>query len=1317
MGGTEGRRSAIVLLSKTVNELYELAASPQIYTQVQFKYDTKGRIVKYINDGDLSTTNDNYTSTISYHNSMSAQNIINIPLSIKVTTPGGLLLRERKTEINPANGTIKSVFAKNNNTWIETKMTYDTYGNMSRIQYPMNTDGVSMFYEYVYDTEFNKYIYKISNAFGYNSLATYNSDFDKIVETEDISGNKIKYDYDNFGRNIKITGPKEQAAGKPYTIKFDYFPYFSQLPGNSGVSNGTFVPVAVTSHYDSQHPTNDIETYTFIDGLARPIQLKKDIWIDKNNNPTTPSFVEALSVSGKVFYDEQGRATKQFHPWWETKTSTTKFLINEHSSSFSNSTFFDELDRPIKTIDAEGNISQTQYSLGTDVTGATAIKTRSIVDQNNSQQIISETFKNVAGNVISTKDEGGISGAIWTKFNYNQIGELLSYTDAQNLTTSYVYDMVGRKLSVTHPDNGKTSYNYDNVNLVSLQTANLQVSGALIKYKYDINRVSNIIYPNTPTGSLNLANVTYTYGNSGNQTGRLISQIDASGSQNFEYGSMGELISNSRTVVGPNIPTRTFNTTFNYDSWNRLQSMQYPDGENVIYNYDLGGNLNNMIGQLNKSAYSYIKRIDYNHYEQRTFLNYGNNTKTYYTYTPAMNRLDVLNVKTFNQSDLLNNKYLYDKVSNIVQVKNSAPFTTNKVASIYTHNFRYDNLNRLSGADGSFNGDASQILTGNDASSTYNLRMSYNDTHGIVSKNQYHNKNGTTYQPNTYDNDYTYAENTHQVQKIEHYDNDEIENFRYDLNGNIIQRSNRFGSRNFLWDESNRLRVVSENNAMQHYIYDASGERILKANSDVEAVYENGILISPGTVTINGYTSYPSGFLVISPEGLYTKHYYANSQRLVSRIGDNDASIFESNPIGFKEENDDSKIDEKELKNSQKIDLQNYASKVKRGIVAFRDYLPVSLAQQEEAILADREEESDSIVAKIPPNTPPIYYYHSDHLGTSTSLTDYNGKAYQFFLNLPFGETMAQQLGSNYFNSPYKFNGKELDEETGFYYYGARYYDPKISIWMSVDPLAENTPAWSPYRYGFNNPVRYTDPTGMSEEPPSTHINEQGNVIAIFNDGDNSIYRHSNNADGASPTEYQISKRHESKGNSAGGEKVGETWTALGFANFDAYAKDGTITPASGAMIDLNSTWATEKVSDILNQNPTLGTYALKAKGGGDWDLKLLSPNGKTSFGSNLFGKYASARDAGNFTAGAVAQMSIMPNSFSDYGFGTYNASGNNFFSSAKMIAKDLMMMASPLPSYNQVGKMSMISQTMFGEHPLSKAGIEAGKSFIKSAQ
>src|SRR5690606_29788631 len=63
----------------------------------------------------------------------------------------------------------------------------------------------------------------------------------------------------------------------------------------------------------------------------------------------------------------------------------------------------------------------------------------------------------------------------------------------------------------------------------------------------------------------------------------------------------------------------------------------------------------------------------------------------------------------------------------------------------------------------------------------------------------------------------------------------------------------------------------------------------------------------------------------------------------------------------------------------------------------------------------------------------------------------------------------------------WKFTGHELDKETGMYYAGARYYNPKWSIWLSVDPLAEQAPNWTPYRYGFNNPIRFMDPDGRKE--------------------------------------------------------------------------------------------------------------------------------------------------------------------------------------------------------------------------------------------
>jgi RHS repeat-associated protein len=72
------------------------------------------------------------------------------------------------------------------------------------------------------------------------------------------------------------------------------------------------------------------------------------------------------------------------------------------------------------------------------------------------------------------------------------------------------------------------------------------------------------------------------------------------------------------------------------------------------------------------------------------------------------------------------------------------------------------------------------------------------------------------------------------------------------------------------------------------------------------------------------------------------------------------------------------------------------------------------------------------------------------------------------------------ELTNKSYDNPYKFNGKEMDFQTGLYYYGARYYDPQRSFWLSVDPLVEIT--MSPYAYTWNDPVNYADPSGMIGE-------------------------------------------------------------------------------------------------------------------------------------------------------------------------------------------------------------------------------------------
>jgi len=125
----------------------------------------------------------------------------------------------------------------------------------------------------------------------------------------------------------------------------------------------------------------------------------------------------------------------------------------------------------------------------------------------------------------------------------------------------------------------------------------------------------------------------------------------------------------------------------------------------------------------------------------------------------------------------------------------------------------------------------------------------------------------------------------------------------------------------------------------------------------------------------------------------------------------------------------------------------------------------------------------------------PVFFYHPDHLGTSTVISNSAGAVHQYFFNLPFGETMIEGCTNTSYELNYKFNAKELDAESGLYYYGARYYDPRISVWMSVDPMAEKYRSFSPYAYCGNNPIIYIDPDGMRRT--KFGVTESGDVRQI----------------------------------------------------------------------------------------------------------------------------------------------------------------------------------------------------------------------------
>ena len=139
------------------------------------------------------------------------------------------------------------------------------------------------------------------------------------------------------------------------------------------------------------------------------------------------------------------------------------------------------------------------------------------------------------------------------------------------------------------------------------------------------------------------------------------------------------------------------------------------------------------------------------------------------------------------------------------------------------------------------------------------------------------------------------------------------------------------------------------------------------------------------------------------------------------------------------------------------------------------------------------------------------FYYHTDHLGSTNWVTDYQAQGYEHFTYTPYGEAWVEEhLSSSIHRMSHRFTGQELDPETGLYAFPARNYDPRTSRWLSTDPALEeylpiaptsdearehnqqlpgmggvfNTLNLAVYHYGANNPLKYVDPDGRQTTPP-----------------------------------------------------------------------------------------------------------------------------------------------------------------------------------------------------------------------------------------
>ena len=626
-----------------------------------------------------------------------------------------------------------------------------------------------------------------------------------------------------------------------------------------------------------------------------------------------------------------------------------------------------------------------------------------------------------------------------------------------------------------------------------------------------------VLYPE------NLFNrVTYTYGKAGdkyNRAGRLALVEDASGGEAYYYGRQGEVTKTVRTVMASVADIRTYVYGATYDSWNRVQTMTYPDGEVVTYHYNAAGQVESMTSNKQGRQSVIVDRIGYDKEGHTVYTKLGNGTETTYTYDKQRERLQVMNLTADGQT-VMKNRYQYDAVDNILGITNAANPTSltklnkAKLGGRSSHTYEYDELNRLIHA----NGKAKRA--------SYDMVMSFGRMSEPLTKVQ---KVDSTTTAKSYNFAYKYEDSNHPTAPTQ-IGND---HYTYDANGNptLVTNDSSNTTREMYWDEDNRLMVLSDNGKTSRYTYNAAGERIMKSYGTMEGVYING---APQGITFHetdNFTLYPASILSVN-KNRFTKHYFLGDKRIASRIGTglfNNVYGRNGSYVTAGQQDYAERMNQIQKQKEAYYKQQGIAPGVPTMKGAYGD--PENTGVGYNAVLTElgNHDVPQGWIQTPRPNTtpntnpgPPVswndpsnpddpqagygyipndttkeetFFYHSDHLGSTSYITDDHANITQYDAYLPYGELLVDEHSSSE-DLPYKFNGKQFDEETGLYYYGARYMNPVTSLWYGVDPLAEKYQASGSYLYCRQNPVRRVDVDGNDE----VHINGDGRIVKVIND-------------------------------------------------------------------------------------------------------------------------------------------------------------------------------------------------------------------------
>ncbi len=705
-----------------------------------------------------------------------------------------------------------------------TELDYDDWGSYNHIVYPGQTDDDRLAVDYVYDAHNHARVGRTEDSHGVVSEATFDGLTGRAASRTDANGQKTTYTYDAAGRLKTITGPNDQDSGHA-TVTYDY-------------RDDGGAPVVIASHYDKFNPGDPIQTVSFVDGLGREIETKRDAAIFTGTG-TAP--LNRMVVEDTVAFDPLGQPARTWYPM--TEPLGQAHVFNTARTSPSTITTYTVSGRIADVEHPNATHTTMDYGFGGSAEVGAKVFTTTVTDPAGKKQ---RSYSDVRNNLLAFEERPTGATVRRATYGYDALGELTKVVEPGGGTTTHTYDLMGRRTSTRTPDAGLREHRFDVAgNLVAETAPRMRAENAEITYFYDRERLTAIRYPRRPKLPVT-PDVTYEYGAVGqpNAIARVVRVVDGARDQRLVYDRLGRVARDTSLMKVPGynanpaaVAKNTYVTNYTYDTFGRLDKLTYPDGEVLSHGYDSGGLLKSLQGVKRGErtrTYDYLKRLEYDAFGAERLRAMGNGSRTIYSYDPETRWLarQFADTPTRPIQDL---NYGYDGVGNVVELDNRLPEPpSDATLGAVKQTYEYDPYHRLAKAQGSY-------LRSLGSDREYTFTNTYDLAGNIASKSQTDKVLGLDphpVAPTTYTTAFTYRpDRVHQMVSAG------VRAPTYDADGNLTGwpvRTN-IPKRTLAWDLAGRMTSAADATVSTAYTYDGDGTLAIENRTGAVRAFVNDV--------------------------------------------------------------------------------------------------------------------------------------------------------------------------------------------------------------------------------------------------------------------------------------------------------------------------------------------------------------------------------------------------------------------------------------------------------------------------------------------